>query len=82
MKKKTKIALAALGAAAAANAVHAAVYRPKKVDIKPIPEEKVDVDRYRKNLSRAMLSIYAWMQMLRLMNISCSIVPTISNSAL
>ena len=41
--KKSKVALAALGAAAAANAVHAAVFRPKKTDIKPIPEEKVDV---------------------------------------
>lgn len=52
--KKSKVALAALGAAAAANAVHAAVYRPKKTEIKPLPEEKVDVERYRKNLSKAI----------------------------
>lgn len=54
MKKKAKIALAALGAAATANAVHAAVYRPKKVDVKPVPEEKVNVERYRQNLSKAI----------------------------
>ncbi|MBR2417980.1 MAG: M20/M25/M40 family metallo-hydrolase, partial [Clostridia bacterium] len=52
--KKSKIALAALGTVAAANAVHAAVFRPKKTDIKPIPEEKVNVERYRKNLSKAV----------------------------
>ena len=52
--KKSRVALAALGAAAAANAVHAAVYRPKKVEIKPVPEENVNVDRYRQNLSKAI----------------------------
>ncbi len=52
--KKSKIVLSALGAAAAANAVHAAMYRPKKAEIKPIPNEAVDVERYRKNLSKAI----------------------------
>lgn len=52
--KKSTIALAAAGAAAAANAVHAAVYRPKKSVSNPLPQEKVDVDRYRQNLSKAI----------------------------
>lgn len=54
MKTKTKVALAALGTAAAANAVHAAVYRPKEAEIKPVPDEAVNVDRYRQNLSKAI----------------------------
>ncbi len=52
--KKSTIALAAMGVAAAANAVHAAVYRPKKTELSPLPEEKVNVERYRKNLSAAI----------------------------
>ena len=55
MKKKAKIALAALGAAATANAVHAAVYRPKKVDVKPIPEEKVNVEMPKNNADTALI---------------------------
>ena len=54
MKKSTKFVLGTLGAAAVGNAVHAAVYRPKKEDIAPLPEEKVDVDAYRKHLSEAI----------------------------
>ncbi len=52
--KKSKIALAAIGAAAAANAVHAATYRPKKTAVEALPEEQVNVERYRKNLSKAI----------------------------
>ena len=50
MKKKTVIGTA-LVAAAAANAVHAAVYRPKKVSSEPLPQEDLNVDRYREHLS-------------------------------
>ena len=54
MKKSTKAVLGALGAAAVGNAVHAAVYRPKKADIAPLPQETVDVDSYRRHLSEAI----------------------------
>ena len=52
--KKSKIALGALGAAAVGNAVHAALYRPKKEKLPPLAEETVNVDRYREHLSRAI----------------------------
>ena len=45
MKTTAKIAACALGVAAAANAVHAAAFRPKKQELPPLPEEAVDVDR-------------------------------------
>ncbi len=54
MKKSTKFVLGALGAAAVGNAVHAAVYRPKKSEIAPLPQEAVDVDSYRTHLSEAV----------------------------
>ncbi len=54
MKKATKIIGAAIGAATAANAIHAATYRPKKTEITPLPEEKINVQRYRDNLSKAI----------------------------
>lgn len=54
MKKSTKIIGSTLIAAAAANAVHAAVYKPRKTDLTPLPEEKFDVQRYRENLSKAI----------------------------
>ena len=54
MKKSTKIIGGTLVAAAAANAVHAAVYKPKKTDLTPLPEEELNVQRYRKNLSKAI----------------------------
>ncbi len=54
MKKSTKIIGGALVAAAAANAVHAAMYKPKKTDLTPLPEEKFNVQRYRENLSKAI----------------------------
>ena len=52
--KKAKIICGAIGAAAAANAVHAAVFRPKKTEVAALPQEKVDVERYRRNLSQAI----------------------------
>ena len=54
MKTSGKIAACAVGVAAIANAVHAAAFRPKKEVLPPMPAEKVDVERYRKNLSRAI----------------------------
>ena len=53
MKKRTVIG-AAVAAAAAANAVHAAVYRPKKTVSEPLPKEEINVQRYRDNLSKAI----------------------------
>lgn len=53
MKKRTVIG-AAIAAAAAANAVHAAVYRPKKTESQPLPKEDINVQRYRDNLSKAI----------------------------
>lgn len=54
MKKSTKIIGGTLIAAAAANAVHAAMYKPKKTDLTPLPEEEFNVQRYRENLSKAI----------------------------
>ncbi len=52
--KKSQIVCGALGAAAAANAVHAALFRPKKTEVAPLPQETLNVDRYRANLSKAI----------------------------
>lgn len=52
--KKSKLVLSALGAAAAANAVHAAVFKPKKGVVASLTKEQVNVERYRKNLSKAI----------------------------
>lgn len=52
--KKSKLALGALGAAAAANAVHAAVFKPKKSVVAALSKEAVNVDRYREHLSKAI----------------------------
>ena len=54
MKKTTKILGAGLLAAAAGNAVHAALYKPEKRELSPLPEEAFNVERYRKNLSKAV----------------------------
>lgn len=54
MKKSTKIIGGALIAATAANAVHAAMYKPKKTELTPLPVEELDVQRYRENLSKAI----------------------------
>ena len=54
MKLPGKIAACALGTAAVANAVHAAAFRPKKEELSPLPAEAVDVERYRKHLSKAI----------------------------
>ena len=44
MKKSTKIIGGAAIAAAAANAVHAACYRPKKNTSEPLPQEEFNVE--------------------------------------
>lgn len=54
MKKATKIIGCVAGAAAVANAIHAAVYHPKKTEACALPEEKFNVQRYRENLSKAI----------------------------
>lgn len=52
--KKRHIIGGAIVAAAAANAVHAALYTPKKSESEPLPQETVNVQRYRENLSKAV----------------------------
>lgn len=55
MNDKTKYGvLIGLAAAAASLPVRAALFRPAKIESKPLPDEKVDLDRYRKNLSDAI----------------------------
>ena len=55
MDKKSKYAmLIGMGAAAASLPVRAALYRPAKVTAESLPDEQVDLDRYRKNLSDAI----------------------------
>lgn len=55
MDKKVKYTLlAALGAAAAAVPVKAALFKPEKVEVPPMEDEKVDLNRFRKNLSDAI----------------------------
>ncbi len=54
MKKSTKIIGSLVAAAAAANAVHAAVYKPKKTVSEPNPAEEIKTQRYRENLSKAI----------------------------
>ena len=53
MKKRTVIG-AAIAAAAVGNAVHAALYTPKKYAAEPLPKEDINVQRYRDNLSKAI----------------------------
>ena len=55
MKKSAKIAIgAAAGALTAANLVHAAMYKPQKVDYGVKQEEAVDLDRVANHLSEAI----------------------------
>ncbi|MBR6313486.1 MAG: M20/M25/M40 family metallo-hydrolase, partial [Clostridia bacterium] len=55
MKKSTKVILgASAGALAVANAVHAAVYTPPKIDYGEKPNEAIDVDRMATHLSQAI----------------------------
>lgn len=55
MDKKIKYTLlAALGAAAAAVPVKAALFKPENVEVPPMEDEKVDLNRFRKNLSDAI----------------------------
>lgn len=53
MKKRYAV-LSVAGAAAAINAVRAAKFVPEKKDYPPFEKENVNVERYRKNLSRAI----------------------------
>ena len=52
--KKAPVICGAIGAAAAANALHAALFRPKKPEVTPLLDEAVPVDRYRRHLSEAI----------------------------
>ena len=54
MKKSTKIIGAAIAAAAVGNAVHAATFRPEKRELAPLPDEAINVERYREHLSKAI----------------------------
>ncbi len=56
MDKKIKAIVAAGGAAAlvAANAIKAKKFVPEKKEVKKLPNEVINVDRYRKNLSDAI----------------------------
>ena len=55
MDKKSKYAmLIGVGAAAASLPVRALLFRPEKISAAELPDEHVDLDRYRKNLSDAI----------------------------
>ncbi|MBQ6066215.1 MAG: M20/M25/M40 family metallo-hydrolase [Clostridia bacterium] len=55
MDKRSKYAaLIGMGAALASLPVRAALYRPEKVNGGTLPDEQVDLERYRKNLSDAI----------------------------
>ena len=43
-----------LGAFIAVTLVRAAFWTPEKVEFEPLPDEQVDVDKYRKDLSDAI----------------------------
>ena len=52
--KKSKIIATAAATAAAANAIHAACFKPKEDSIPLLEREPENVERYRKNLSKAI----------------------------
>ena len=54
MKKSTIAALTGVGALLAGNAVHAAVFKPKKETTVILDDDNINVERYRKNLSKAI----------------------------
>lgn len=54
MKKKHIVAGALLTAAAVGNAVHAATFRPEKKEPVTLDRDSIDVDSYRRNLSKAI----------------------------
>ena len=55
MKKSTKAIIgASVGTLAALNLAHAVFYKPPKTDWGAKPDERVDLDRMQKNLSRAI----------------------------
>lgn len=51
---KKAVPLGVAGALAAANCVQAALFRPEKSNADPLPEERVDLDRYKRALSSAI----------------------------
>ena len=51
---KKAIPLGVAGALTAANCVQAALFRPEKSDADPLPDERVDIERYKKTLSAAI----------------------------
>lgn len=54
MKNSSKIVACALAFAGTANAIHAAKYKPKKVEAINIIKDEVDVEKYRKHLTVAI----------------------------
>lgn len=52
--KKSQIVASVAAVAAVGNAVHAAMYKAKKTPAPAFEEEKVNVDRYKENLSKAI----------------------------
>ena len=55
MRKSTKALIgAAVGSLAVANVVHAALYKPEKIEYGRKQEEAVDVERAAKHLSQAI----------------------------
>lgn len=52
--KKSKIFASVAAVAAVGNAIHAAAYKPQKQDACSFEKENVNVERYRKNLSKAI----------------------------
>ena len=54
MNKSTIAVLSGLGALLAGNAIHAAAFRPKKEAVRILDDANINVERYRKNLSKAI----------------------------
>ena len=54
MKKSAKVLGTAVAAAAVGNMIHAAAFRPEKRVLPPLPDEALNVERYRKHLSKAI----------------------------
>ena len=60
MKLGGKIALGAAAAALGATVVKAAMFTPENKEAKALPPERVDVERYKKNLSDAIKIPTRW----------------------
>ena len=54
MRKQTIAVLSGIGALLAGNAVHAAAFRPKKNAVRILSDTNIDLERYRRNLSKAI----------------------------